>query len=157
MGANCCILCPQERMVLMRLCGFAVSSGDLVGVVLEKKEDNWMVVDTSPSKLTIDDIFKTENVRSFSQLVTAYLRDNLVDHVVIRRLATGGKFAGGASAFCIGAIVQLSTDKPVNFISSRSIALEFKKHSCKIPASLYKYQHDAYKTATAYIAKELGR
>jgi outer membrane protease len=41
----------------------------------------------------------------------------------------------------------------VQLLSPQTLNAQFKKHAYELPASLNKYQHDAYKTACAALLK----
>ena len=138
----------------MRICGVDYRSNDLIPVVIEPVEGGWRVVDTRPRKLTLNDLFDTADVRLFAKSVESFLRDAAVDVVVIKKRARSGKFGGGAASFRMGGILQLSTEKPVEFISAQAIttALTGVQHvdADKLP----QYQRGAFNVALAYALRK---
>jgi len=134
----------------MRICGVDYQGSELIPVVLDGEGDEWQVVATKPKKLRIGDIYDTADVRLFAQEVRAFLTDFQIDLVVIKKRAKSGKFGGGAASFRMGGVLQLSTEKPVEFISPQAVTAALRGVEHAATDKLLAYQQDAFKTALGY-------
>ncbi len=139
----------------MRICGVDYRGQDLIPVVLETDDDGQRLVATEPKRIELDDLFDTAKVRSFARTVAAFLRDNGVDVVVVKKRATKGRFAGGPTSFRMGGVLQLSTEKPVEFLSGPSITAALKDAD-EPEGEVLAYQKTALDVARAFVAKRLG-
>ncbi len=140
----------------MRVCGIDYSGSDLIPVVLDDSEGECSWLELETKKITLNDIWDTDDVRLFLKTVTAFLAENRVDRVVIKKRPTGGKFGGGAASFRMGALVQVSTEKPVDFLPSQTVAATLRKSPPAYPDGLNKYQRTAYELAVALVRRGNG-
>ena len=140
----------------MRICGVDYRGNDLVPVVIEPAEEEWRLVDTRPKKLRLNDVFDTADVRLFAKLVATFLRDAAVDVVVIKKRARSGKFGGGGASFRMGGVLQLSTEKPVEFISGQAVTTALKEVRHVDADKLLQYQRSAFDVALAYALRVQG-
>ena len=70
------------------------------------------------------------------------------------RSAAKGEFAGGPTTFKIEGVFQLLDGVEVTLLSPQTINAQNKKHTFDLPATLNKYQHEAYKTACSGLMKK---
>ena len=134
----------------MRVCGVDYQGNDCVPVVIEHESGEWKLAPSSPYKITLGDLYNTEDVRLFAKALEAFLNENLVDLVIVRKRPTSGKYGGGAASFRMGGVLQVVTEKPVMFVSTRGIDSALAKHEVHLPEKLHKYQHRAFEVAMAH-------
>lgn len=137
----------------MRVCGVDYTGSDLVPVVLDDSSGEWTWLELDVRKITLSDIWDTEEVRLFSKTVVAFFAENQIDRVVIKKRPTGGKFGGGAASFRMGGLVQVSTEKPVVFLSQQTVSAALKDDPPVHPEGLRKYQRTAYDLAVAMVRR----
>lgn len=139
----------------MRICGIDYRGNDLIPIIIQSTDANWSVVDLNTRKITLHDLWDSNDVRLCAKTIKAFLAENQVDRVVIKKRPTSGKFGGGAASFRLGALVQLSTEQPVVFISPQAISSALQDADLEPPDKLFQYQHSAYEVAVAYAEREL--
>jgi len=87
-------------------------------------------------------------------LCAAFVRDNGISRIAIKKRSKKGEFAGGPTTFKIEGVFQLLDNCEVTLLSPQTINAQNKKHNFDLPATLNKYQHEAYKTACAALLKK---
>ena len=135
----------------MTLCGIeikgseaiiAVAAQDLTHVALPNK------------KIALDDDDEAANVKAFASQVAAFVRDNGITRIAIKKRSKKGEFAGGPTTFKIEGVLQLLDGVEVTLLSPQTINAQYKKHNFELPATLNKYQHEAFKTACSALVKK---
>ncbi|MFA7941293.1 DUF3010 family protein [Pseudomonas brenneri] len=135
----------------MTLCGIeikgseaiiAVAAQDLTHVALPSK------------KIALDDDDEAANVKAFASQVAAFVRDNGITRIAIKKRSKKGEFAGGPTTFKIEGVLQLLDGVEVTLLSPQTINAQYKKHNFELPATLNKYQHEAFKTACSALVKK---
>ncbi|WP_421527572.1 DUF3010 family protein [Pseudomonas brenneri] len=135
----------------MTLCGIeikgseaiiAVAAQDLTHVALPSK------------KIALDDDDEAANVKAFASQVAAFVRDNGITRIAIKKRSKKGEFAGGPTTFKIEGVLQLLDGVEVTLLSPQTINAQNKKHNFDLPATLNKYQHEAFKTACSALVKK---
>ncbi|MBT9304306.1 DUF3010 family protein [Pseudomonas sp. TAE6080] len=135
----------------MTLCGIeikgseaiiAVAAQDLTHVALPSK------------KIALDDDDEAANVKAFASQVAAFVRDNGITRIAIKKRSKKGEFAGGPTTFKIEGVLQLLDGVDVTLLSPQTINAQNKKHNFDLPATLNKYQHEAFKTACSALVKK---
>ncbi len=135
----------------MTLCGIeikgseaiiAVAAPDLTHVALPSK------------KIALDDDDEAANVKAFASQVAAFVRDNGITRIAIKKRSKKGEFAGGPTTFKIEGVFQLLDGVEVTLLSPQTINAQYKKHNFELPATLNKYQHEAFKTACSALVKK---
>jgi len=104
-------------------------------------------------KLALEDDDESANVKAFATQIASFVRENGISHVVIKKRSKKGEFAGGPTTFKIETVFQLLRDCEVTLLSPQTINAQNKKHGFALPASLNKYQHEAYKAACSGLMK----
>src|SRR5258707_109443 len=90
----------------MRICGVSLSGTTATLALVESAPDSIVVVPTETKRVVLGDADTASAVQSFRDTFAAFMRDNTVDVVAIKKRATGGKFAGGAMTFKMEGLLQ---------------------------------------------------
>ena len=132
----------------MRVCGISIDSNKSNLVVLEitnKDIDKFQIIDTGILKIALENETEQTEVKSFSEKVQKFIDDNKIEYIGIKKRLHSGKFSGGAISFKIEATIQLLNNVKVFLIPAKTIASKSK--GIELDKSLFKYQHEAFKTA----------
>ena len=131
----------------MIVCGMEMAASEVRLVVLSGSKSDLNHIDVKPRKLKIADDENAEEVQAFRDSLFAFLSENKVDMVAIKKRGKKGEYAGGPVGFKFEAITQLYEGCPVSLIAPRTITTNISKHAPKIPEALLKYQYVAFQTA----------
>ena len=137
----------------MRLCAIDYQGNNLVPVVFEVVGGNIKVLQATPTKVSLNDVYDARDVRLFGKEIRAFLDEHQIDEIVVKRRATGGRFAGGGASFRMGGVLIMATELPISFLSSQAVAREMKEHLEKPPKHLHKYQHGAFQVGLVHLRK----
>ncbi|MDR5766152.1 MULTISPECIES: DUF3010 family protein [unclassified Caballeronia] len=139
----------------MIVCGIEIKGREAILAVVEVDDieaaPDHRVNDTR--KITLEQDDESAHVKSFFSLAEGFVRDNHITHIAIKKRGKKGDYAGGPITFKIEGLFQLLDNCNVALLSAPTIAASKKKHAFEIPASLKKYQHEAFLTACAFISK----
>ena len=116
-------------------------------VLLDGAKANFAVIDVKPRKLVITDDENQNEVQSFRDALYAYLRENGVERVAIKKRGKSGDYAGGAVGFKLEGIAQLYAECPVVLCAPQTIAAALRNHPTEPPEELPKFQQGAFETA----------
>ncbi len=134
----------------MRICGIELKSNQAIFSVIEKQDDDIVIyIDMKIKKITLQDDDSQESIRQFCNELLAFLIDNEIDKVILKKRAKKGNFAGGAVTFKMEALIQLNPHCVVELISGQAMGAFEKKNDVHIPNNLKKYQEQAYVAALA--------
>ena len=131
----------------MIVCGTEMAASEVRLVLLSGSKSDFRHIDIKPRKLKSTDDENAEEIRSFRDSLFAFLRENKVDMVAIKKRGKKGEYAGGSIGFKLEAIAQLYEGCPIQLIAPRTITVNINKHAPKIPDTLLKYQYAAFQTA----------
>lgn len=137
----------------MKICGVEIKGSDAVFALAKLDGGVISHVALNTKKISLADDDDAVNVKSFAALVEGFLRDNEIGHIAIKKRGKKGEYAGGPTTFKIEGILQLLRNCEVSLLAAPTIAAQDRKHNFRMPASLLKYQQDAYRTACAAIMK----
>lgn len=137
----------------MVACGVDIKGSSAILAVANMDSGQLGHILTETRRIDIGDDDEATNVRSFSELVESFLRDNNVQLVAIKKRSKKGEYAGGATTFKIEGVFQLIADCEVELVSPQSIAAQERREKFPIPETLNKYQIDAFKSACALLKK----
>ena len=132
----------------MRICGISIDSNKSNLVVLEITNDDinkFKIIDTGILKIALENETEQIKVKSFSEKLQEFIDDNKIELIGIKKRLHSGKFSGGAISFKIEATIQLLNNVKVLIIPAKTIASKSKE--IQLDNSLFKYQHEAFKTA----------
>lgn len=131
----------------MRICGIEIKGSEAILAVIDYNDNSIEFVPSATKRLTLNDDDAQNSVRFFVETMGAFLRNNGVDVVAIKKRNKNGNYAGGPTTFKIEGLIQMNQACDVRLISSQTIAASVRRNEFDIPVSLPKYQRDAFLTA----------
>ena len=137
----------------MKLCGIEIKGSEAIIAVASLDGQVLSHVALSTKKIALDDDDAAAHVKLFAAQVAAFVRENSIDRIAIKKRSKKGEFAGGPTTFKIEGIFQLLDSCEVTLLSPQTINAQAKKHDVALPATLNKYQHEAYKAACSALMK----
>ncbi|MCG6573247.1 DUF3010 family protein [Pseudomonas sp. AF32] len=137
----------------MIICGIEIKGSEAIIAVASLDQQGLSHVALNTKKITLDDDDETANVKAFATQVRAFVGQNGIERIAIKKRSKKGEFAGGPTTFKIEGIFQLLEGCDVTLLSPQTINAQYKKHDFVLPATLNKYQHEAYKAACAALVK----
>lgn len=135
----------------MTLCGIEIKGSEAIIAVAAPDLTH---VTMATKKIALEDDDEAANVKAFASQVAAFVRDNGITRIAIKKRSKKGEFAGGPTTFKIEGVLQLLDGVDVTLLSPQTINAQYKKHSFELPATLNKYQHEAFKTACSALVKK---
>ena len=134
----------------MTLCGIAINGSEAIFALVTPHLEH---VAVATKKLALDDDEDAASVKAFAANLAAFVKAQGITRMVIKKRSKKGEFAGGPTTFKIEGILQLLDDCDVQLLSPQTFNAQFKKHAFELPATLNKYQHEAFKVACAALLK----
>ena len=136
----------------MRICGIEFKASQAILVLLDGTTTTFSHSDVKPKKIAIKDDLDSDQIRTFKEAAFAFLSENDVEMIAIKKRNKKGEFSGGPVGFKLEAIVQLYEACPIKFIAPATIASAVRKNAPVYPATLLKYQHGAFETCFAALS-----
>jgi len=137
----------------MIICGIEIKGSEAIFALATCQQEGIGHLPLAIKKIALEEDDESANVKAFAAQIASFVRENGISHVVIKKRSKKGEFAGGPTTFKIETVFQLLTDCEVTLLSPQTINAQNKKHNFALPASLNKYQHEAYKAACAGLMK----
>ena len=137
----------------MTICGIEIKGSEAIFAMAAQGANGLEHRANATKKIALDDDDESVNVKAFAMQIAAFVKANGITRIAIKKRSKKGEFAGGPTTFKIEGIIQLLDHCDVQLLSPQTLTAQFKKHAFDLPASLNKYQHDAYKTACAALLK----
>ncbi|MBA1201618.1 DUF3010 family protein [Pseudomonas capeferrum] len=137
----------------MNICGIEIKGSELMLAVVTLEEGLPRHVLPAIKKLGLEDDEDAGQVKAFARQIQALVREHHIDKVAIKKRGKKGEFAGGPVTFKLEGILQLLEGCEVQLLSPQTLGAQVRKHAIEPPASLHKYQHEAYKSACALLFK----
>lgn len=137
----------------MQVCGIEIKGSEAIIAIARLKDDQFLHVPTETKRIALAGDEDAANVRSFADLVAGFMRDNSILNVAVKKRAKKGEFAGGPTTFKIEGVLQLLKECRVELVSAPTIAAQDRRHAFPTPASLNRYQAEAFRTACSALAK----
>jgi hypothetical protein len=131
----------------MIVCGIELSGSEAKLAVLEGTKDDFIWKDIKPKKMGLPDDENSAEVRAFRDSIFAFLRENQIDVIAIKKRNKRGEFSGGPISFKLEGIIQLYEDCSIKLLAPITISNINKKRSPQKPVELNKYQYSAFETA----------
>jgi len=131
----------------MIVCGIEMAASESRLVLLDGNKSDFHHINVEPRKLKIADDENADEIRAFRNTLYAFLQENEVEVVAIKKRGKKGDYSGGPIGFKLEAITQLYDGCPIVLIAPASISVIMKKHTADIPTTLKKYQYSAFQTA----------
>ena len=135
----------------MTLCGIEIKGSEAIIAVAAPDLTH---VTMATKKIALEDDDEAANVKAFASQVAAFVRDNGITRIAIKKRSKKGEFAGGPTTFKIEGVLQLLDGVEVTLLSPQTINAQYKKHNFELPATLNKYQHEAFKAACSALVKK---
>ncbi|CAI3790179.1 hypothetical protein AHFPHNDE_03898 [Pseudomonas sp. MM227] len=136
----------------MKIVGVEIKGSEAIFAVVEYDGADLAHLPTSLKKIALEDDDIAANVRQFREQVAAFVGDNGLKMLAIKKRGKKGEFAGGPTTFKIEGVLQLLEGCEAVLVSPQTISAQAKKLA-ELPGSLNKYQHEAYKAACAVLLK----
>ena len=137
----------------MKICGVEIKGSEAIFACAERQGAEVVHLPWATRKLALDDDDLASNVKAFAASVQALVDEQGIRHLAVKKRGKKGEFAGGATTFKIEAVLQLLERCEVILVSPQTLTATMRKHEPVLPASLNKYQWDAYKSAFALLIK----
>jgi hypothetical protein len=131
----------------MRICGVEIKGSEAILAVVDVEDDQFRSVDMEPKKIALQNDEDSGFVKSFFDTFGAFIRDNQVERIVIKKRSKKGEYAGGVLTFKIEGLIQLIDGCTVGLIAPQTITAVQKKKHYKLPGNLNKYQEQAFLAA----------
>ncbi|KAA0950231.1 MULTISPECIES: DUF3010 family protein [unclassified Pseudomonas] len=138
----------------MNICGIEIKGSEAIIAVASLDSQTLNHIALATKKIALEDDDEAANVKAFATQVAAFIRDNGITRIAIKKRSKKGEFAGGPTTFKIEGIFQLLEGCEVTLLSPQTINAQNKKHDFALPATLNKYQHEAFKTACSALVKK---
>ncbi|MBU6960038.1 DUF3010 family protein [Pseudomonas sp. CVAP len=138
----------------MKFCGIEIKGSEAIFAVASLDNQVLTHVALNTKKIALDDDDEAANVKAFAAQVGAFVRDNGIERIAIKKRSKKGEFAGGPTTFKIEGVFQLLDNCEVTLLSPQTINAQNKKFDFELPATLNKYQHEAYKAACSGLMKK---
>ena len=126
----------------MNICGIEIKGSEAIIAVAAQDLTH---VALATKKIALEDDDEAANVKAFARQVAAFVRDNGITRIAIKKRSKKGEFAGGPTTFKIEGVLQLLDGVEVTLLSPQTINAQNKKHDFALPTTLNKYQHEAFK------------
>ena len=136
----------------MTICGIEIKGSEAIFAMATQGANGLEHVASATEKIALDDD-QAANVKAFAVQIAAFVKANAITRIAIKKRSKKGEFAGGPTTFKIEGIIQLLDDCEVQLLSPQTLNAQYKKHAFELPASLNKYQHEAFKAACAALLK----
>ena len=137
----------------MSICGIEIKGSEAIFAIASLQGDALQHVAIATKKIALEDDDEAANVKAFAAQVAAFVSENGISRLAIKKRSKKGEFAGGPTTFKIEGVFQL-LDCEVTLLSPQTINAQNKKHNFELPNTLNKYQHEAYKTACSALLKK---
>jgi hypothetical protein len=137
----------------MIICGVEIKGSEAIFALATLQHGGIEHLPLATKKIALEEDDESANVKAFATQIAGFVRENGISHIVIKKRSKKGEFAGGPTTFKIETVFQLLADCDVTLISPQTINAQHKKHDFALPASLNKYQHEAYKAACSGLMK----
>ena len=138
----------------MTLCGIEIKGSEAIIAVASLNNQTLTHVALATKKIALEDDDDAANVKALAAQVKAFVRDNAIERIAIKKRSKKGEFAGGPTTFKIEGVFQLLEGVEVTLLSPQTINAQNKKHNFDLPATLNKYQHEAFKAACSALIKQ---
>lgn len=138
----------------MTLCGIEIKGSEAIFAVASLDDQTLTHVALATKKIALEDDDEAANVKAFAAQVKAFVQENTLQRIAIKKRSKKGEFAGGPTTFKIEGVFQLLEGVEVTLLSPQTVNAQNKKHNFDLPATLNKYQHEAFKTACSALLKK---
>ncbi|BBP79859.1 DUF3010 domain-containing protein [Pseudomonas gingeri NCPPB 3146 = LMG 5327] len=138
----------------MTICGIEIKGSEAIFALATLQDGSPEHVAVATRKIALDDDDEAANVKAFAGQIKAFVQAHGIQRIAIKKRGKKGEFAGGPTTFKIEGILQLLDNCEVTLLSPQTLNAQHKKFAFALPATLNKYQHEAYKAACAALLKK---
>jgi hypothetical protein len=138
----------------MKICGIEIKGSEAIIAVASLDNQVLSHLAIATKKIALEDDDEAANVKIFAAQVGSFVRENAIDRIAIKKRSKKGEFAGGPTTFKIEGVFQLLESCEVILLSPQTINAQNKKFDFELPATLNKYQHEAFKAACSALMKQ---
>ncbi|SDQ91793.1 Protein of unknown function [Pseudomonas grimontii] len=138
----------------MTICGIEIKGSEAIIAVASLDNQALTHVALATKKIALEDDDDAANVKAFAAQVKAFVQAHAIERIAIKKRSKKGEFAGGPTTFKIEGVFQLLEGVEVTLLSPQTLNAQNKKHNFELPATLNKYQHEAFKTACSALLKK---
>ncbi|MCE4057609.1 DUF3010 family protein [Pseudomonas sp. Au-Pse12] len=138
----------------MSICGIEIKGSEAIFALASLQDGAPQHQPLATKKIALEDDDEAANVKAFASQVGAFVREHGITRIAIKKRSKKGEFAGGPTTFKIEGVFQLLEQCEVSLLSPQTLNAQYKKHAFELPATLNKYQHEAYKAACAALMKK---
>ncbi|SCZ08474.1 MULTISPECIES: DUF3010 family protein [unclassified Pseudomonas] len=138
----------------MIICGIEIKGSEAIIAVASLEQQTLTHIALNTKKIALDDDDDAANVKAFAAQVRAFVAEHGIERIAIKKRSKKGEFAGGPTTFKIEGVFQLLEGCEVTLLSPQTLNAQHKKHDFALPATLNKYQHEAYKAACSALVKK---
>ncbi len=131
----------------MIVCGIEVTASEARLVVLKGTKASYSHLGASPAQLPLENDEKPAEVKAFMDAIHAFLRDNKVERVAIKKRAKRGQYAGSPVSFKMEGLIQLYSECDIVLVSPQTISAAKRKQSPVAPDDISDDQQVAFETA----------
>ena len=103
----------------MTLCGIEIKGSEAIIAVAAPDLTH---VTMATKKIVLEDDDEAANVKAFASQVAAFVRDNGITRIAIKKRSKKGEFAGGPTTFKIEGVLQLLDGVEVTLLSPQTSA-----------------------------------
>ncbi|NWB93357.1 DUF3010 family protein [Pseudomonas agarici] len=137
----------------MTICGIEIKGSEAIFALATLQNGSPEHIAVATKKIALDDDDPAGNVKAFADQIKAFVQAHGIQRIAIKKRGKKGEFAGGPTTFKIEGILQLLDNCEVTLLSPQTLNAQHKKFDFALPATLNKYQHEAYKAACAALLK----
>jgi Protein of unknown function (DUF3010) len=131
----------------MKVCAIDIKSNKIIFFVLKKDSTNEFIESTGKVKsIILDDDHNHSQVIDFVETIHSHFNSLEIDKIVILSRSSKGQFSSSGISFKLEGLIQSYKNKPVEFISPKTLIAYYKKNVLNI-SSQFSYQVEAMKLA----------
>ncbi|NBF06760.1 DUF3010 family protein [Pseudomonas sp. Fl5BN2] len=138
----------------MSICGIEIKGSEAIFAIATLEDGTPQHRAITTKKIALEEDDEAANVKAFAAQVGAFVQANGIQRIAIKKRSKKGEFAGGPTTFKIEGVLQLLEHCEVTLLSPQTINAQNKKHNFALPATLNKYQHEAFKAACSALMKK---
>jgi len=136
----------------VKVCGVDLKGNDALLAIVSTNGDGAVHIPCATRRISLSDDKNAETVRAFLQTIKTFHHENAIDAFAIKSRAHRGQMAGGAVSFKIETLFQL-IECEIVLVNPVALAKFGRGNFAGSPASILKYQQDAYRCAAFHLNK----
>ena len=101
----------------MTLCGIEIKGSEAIFAIASLDDQTLTHVALATKKIALEDDDEAANVKAFAAQVKAFVQENALQRIAIKKRSKKGEFAGGPTTFKIEGVFQLLEGVEVTLLS----------------------------------------